>query len=929
VPVLYKGDQRRLVDSQAELEAALRDGWYQGPTDEGVVIDRPEGTVSVDPKLLPYVRADHAPATAAARLEAGTEAQREINYDNPVGAALLGAASVATLSASDWIARGAGVPVNEISAYNPRARLAGEIVGTVATALSPLGKGGIAKVLAKTPGGVLAKAGLRGETALARVGYAAGEGGIWGVAQASSAMAIREPGVVAESTLAELGQGALLGAALGGVFGGLGEGVRVAKSAHAARKAAAAADGPFDLKSGPAREGIDSLTTAWKEIDDSIDHAAANLTRNADEARTAMNTEWSGRLKQQVDEIYTNAVQPRKYYADELADQIRVGREGLTAAPSREAAVQLAEQVNAVAVQLGKKPPVSAARLRTLSELGEVRGLQGKIDFVAKAADDMLAKHTAGTLDEPAEVLFQKYRATGDDVHALEFLHHVRGSKEPGVAEWVDEALFKLKADADAIEESVVALTPKAFDKTAGRRILGLRDGEKVSPATFERLFSLPPQRLLAKATEIGDYYKAAQEAVVGNALAEERIAAAIVAQRQALTKLVPTEASALLNPTAMAAVLGLSAVPELNGPADEFLKAAVVAKLLGGLKGLRLAGKKTYAKRIAGAIGRRMMAGSFAYTAAGSALVRGLPGPAKGAVIGGAASGGFETASALERWFGRFSSKSVARGTDDLAYREQVTAAVKSEIAAKSRVTDAAARLAKGKPNRYSTGPAVGQVLGILAGEPEKSGKTDHEKFKAIQANLSRFITAPDAVMQNVYETLKPVQQLSEEIADQAEVTLMAQLEQLYEAMPKDPGSMDRLGLSLWQPTDRELFEFSMTAMGVVAPFDVVDMIADGTAPPQAAQALARANPEIFRLAQEAIVERVDDIRENATQAQLISLGLAFQLALEPTAAARYVKFVQDMHAEQSAPAPTDGGGGSGDPSSDAEYSEAQSLLR
>lgn len=844
--------------------------------------------------------------------------------DQLLGAAE-GAGSVLSLGLSDLALDKLGADT-ALREKHTVGRTVGELGALAATALSPFGKGALAKTIASTPAGRIAKFGIGGATPLARVARTAGEGAVWGVAQKVSEIALREPGVVAESTIAELGQGALLGAALGGVFGGLGEGVKAVSKAREARRLARS--GPFDLTTGPAREGLDGLVVGFKEVDESIDHAMSNLARNADEAKTTLNAEWSTGLRAAAEQVYTNGLRPRKYLTDEAEAALIAARDAVAGGnQSLEALSALSNQVNETAKLLNKGSKIGPARLGEIRKMYEVgKDVTKNVKRMLKDADDVLAAASAGSVDDVADELITKLRATGDDQHALALLHHARKSGEPGVTEWVDEILGKLKVDADAIEASAAAMKPAMFDKSPVRAILGLRDGEAVTAKTFERLLNLPPQRLIAKAQELGDYYAAAQKAVAGNTLAETRIAEALAAQRQALRKLIPEEANAALNPAAIAGILGITVVPDLSGPTDDVVKMAVIAKLLGGMKGMRLAARKSYAKRIAGAIGRRMMAGGFAGAAASSGLTRGLPVPIRGAMIGGAASGGFEVASWLERTFSKFSSGRAAKAGQDMAFREAVNAAVKQEVAAKARVTGSVDKLATGKPNKYSTGPAMSAVLGILSGDGSDSKATDHEKFKTIQSNLSRFITAPDAVMENAYEALKPMQALHEDIADMAEMTLWQQLEYLYEHMPKDPGTMVKLGESMWQPTDRELFEFTMVATGVVAPFDVLDMIADGFVPPQAAHALAATNPEIFSLAQRELVSRLDEIRENATYNQLIALGLAFQVPLEPTTDPRYVAFVQEQFASQELNPPAPAGGDS--KSSSDEYSDAQKLL-
>jgi hypothetical protein len=251
---------------------------------------------------------------------------------------------------------------------------------------------------------------------------------------------------------------------------------------------------------------------------------------------------------------------------------------------------------------------------------------------------------------------------------------------------------------------------------------------------------------------------------------------------------------------------------------------------------------------------------------------------------------------------------------------------AMSAEARVQAGVAAAVDRVAKGSPKRANYMPATSQVLDKLLGDPESPAKTPQAKFKVVQDRLSKMAVAPDAVGESLYHLLQPVAQISEQLADMLEGVLGVQLSYLQSKLPQDPGTMMMFGKSMWQPTDRELYEFSMHAMGVVMPLETVDLIADGMVPPQAAEALAATNPEIFAKLQHSMIERADEIRENSTYSQRIALGLAFQLPLDPTADPRYVAFMQSMHAQKTM---EQAAGQAGEESTPEEsYSDAQKLL-
>jgi hypothetical protein len=176
------------------------------------------------------------------------------------------------------------------------------------------------------------------------------------------------------------------------------------------------------------------------------------------------------------------------------------------------------------------------------------------------------------------------------------------------------------------------------------------------------------------------------------------------------------------------------------------------------------------------------------------------------------------------------------------------VKAAMTTEAQASAAIGAAVNKVATGTPAKRARGmPALNVVLDKLLGNDEHTSKTPQQKFKVVQERLAKATVAPEATLDGVYELLRPLQQVSEQLADMAETVLGVQLSYLQSIMPKDPGTNMVLGKSYWQPTDRELYEFSLGAAGVLFPLDTIEAISDGLVPPQAAEAVAATNPELL----------------------------------------------------------------------------------
>lgn len=762
------GERQFFYDEQ--VAAALDAGW--APAGDQVVESDLTGgravltgeqyskAIANDPGSL------HGPDVEAERA-LQVQRQGEARYGG-LGQGLLaageGAAGALTLGLSDLALDKLGADTAERAKFSD-GRIVGEIAGTAATILSPFGKGSIAKVLGATPAGAVAKFGAGGSSALARVAHTAGEGIAYGVGQALSNVALAEPGITAEQVVSELGQGALLGAALGAGGGLLGEGVRAVSKLRPAKSAV------LDLEHGAAKEALEGLAEAHRTIDDFAAIAQAQGRKHAAEVRATIN----------------------------------------------------AEQAMA-----GIDP----------SKLG--------VEFAA------------------------------------------------------------------SIDDAVKAVRPPAPKKAAARAVFDLADGEKITPAAFKRLLKKEPNELYKRAVKLDEYYASALATAKGNEVATTRIREAMGAYGEALGKIMEPEAvAAMSDPKVLLSLLGVEAGAEVvlpEGPAKDFLQLAAAYKLMGGVAGLK-GSTRSLGRRVANAIGKRAAAGLGSGLVRTSPVVSGL-GPALGtAAVGAGASAGYESYGVVQRW---------------LSGRGQQSALV-SHGAVQVKIGAAVERVAAGKPTRARAMPTTNAILDRLLGE-EPGKRTPAEKYAVIQDRLAKFSVAPDAALESIYQLLKPVQEVSEQLADLMETVLSVQLPYLTSKMPRDTGTMMMFGKSMWQPTDRDLYEFAMHAVGVIMPLEAVDMIADGVVPPQAAEALAATNPEIFAKFQHSIIEHADDIRANSTYNQRISLGLAFQLPLDPTTDPRYVAFVQQMHAQKTM---QQAAGSSGEGSTPQEsYSDAQKLL-
>lgn len=814
-----------------------------------------------------------------------TEDQYSSIDQNALGA-VEGAGSVLSFGLTDAIGAGLGTDVAAREDHTT-GRTVGEIAGIAATVVAPWAG---ASALA-TPATALSRAAAGAATRAGRVGLAGAEGALMGAGNVLSNVALSEPGLTAESLAANAGDfahGILLGGALGVVGGGIGEGV----GALAARRAAKSPKLEFDSAIG--KEVTNDFTNAHRTIDSLADDAM----RAAPDAAAAKMAAEVGPLHAS---IRAAAGLPDEAIAPLRNMRATVGQMLETGALDSRAISELIKENHRIASQVGTARVAKDVYLG--SEKGFAKLLADTDGLIARAssADGVLEKLAADLGTQPTAKTLTKYANRAREV--------VGDLKNPELTAAVDDLVVRAQE----------ALKAPTFSRAAAREALVLREGEKLTPAAMKRFMEAPD--LLDRIKVLGKYYNEVQAATGTNATSKLQFQDAIKQYGAAAEKMLTPEAAKALTPHTMAVMIGgpaglelVDSLVDLPEPLHRVLQLAAVMKGLGGLGAMKVKGS-SWLRRIVRSAGNRSAA------RLGSSF--GANGPAGDALSAALGPLGRPIASGV----GSAAATSVL-GAATKRMRA-VRAAADQTTNVKQHISDKVLDLTKGqKPGRkMRILPGIHKALDKLIGDPKESkGKSEQEKFKIVQDRLARFSASPQSVLDGVYHFLKPVQEAIELVADIMETIYGIQFEHAFETMPKDPGTMMSFGKSMWQPTDRALYEWGMELAGSLFPLEVIDGIASGLVAPQAVQALAKTNPAIFNEFIRNVMENGDAIRDNATYDQKIALGLALQMPVEPTTDPQYVAFIQNSHAEQTM---TAAAGPTQDKSSpEEEYSDAQKLL-
>lgn len=857
----------------------------------------------------------------------------------------------------------AGTDYGESMALREQAHPAASTAGELTAFLVP-GTGEVSALRA-TAGAPLKAVSRVGSAVSQRLGVAAGaatENALIGAGLTAGDIMLHDPDVSAESLLAQTGTGALWSGAIGGGVGGLGAGIgKLARGRRAAANAELTSP-ILDLNSRAGRELADNVAATHSDLT-ALGEEVVGRARNdvglydkLAQSRRLTELEQSATVAREAgDALFSRAAGPAQAEGFALSGQLlEVGPSAAKSDIGREFALASQEHANIIdtlegmgeykashqlqrhlgplekAARTGDREAVSAYN-KAVVDSGALAGRDS-----AKWISDQLTaagspKLTGTTFVPGARVEMpapggpvagarQAYATAREAFDSLGPLAEV----DPAIAARASDDLFRATdnlarsighspmfeghtvadieatlADAGRMRAARADLAPHidAVETSASKMqsAFGLQHGERFTGPALAKVLQSGPDTLIPALTALDEYYGAVQalaqktgQTAAADSLRDGLRAMAAAMEEKAGLSSLPADIVDTLGQT-----LGIDKAPAFKGPVGDLYKAAIVMDALGGTsaRGARLA-KTPLWRRITRAIGARSAAGAGGGIA-DYAVPAGAGGAIRGAIRGAGAAAGYHI-------FGA-------------AYNAlHATASVTGN--AVSRIQSAVEHIAKGmsgmkRVGRYLPAVAVARSLG-------QSEATDVRKqWPALQQALAEYAANPDAAQAHIYDTLRPMQLVAPHLADEMEVAAARRRAVAYAAMPKDPGTMMLLGKSTWEPSDDELYKATAALIGAELPLDAIDMIADGTIPPQTAAALREANPALFRIFQQAVVENADAIRANATYGQVCALSIALDVPLNPSMTPDFINFVAQQNAQtqidqaQATGGPTDGG--------------------
>jgi hypothetical protein len=221
--VIDKATGKRIFVPQEEIAGRLSDGSIEPIEGTEIGVEGAFGMRSVAPGDLEHATKEGLPVASEAAVE---EQRLEERFGDSTGRALLeGGARGLSVGLSDAILPALGVSargLRERRERNRGASITGEILGGVAPTFVT-GGGGLAKALSYSPAGLAERAGVGAAKSLGglkgTVARGVTEGGLFGLGDGVSQVALSEEPLDAEKAAAVLGSNALYGAGIGGGAG--------------------------------------------------------------------------------------------------------------------------------------------------------------------------------------------------------------------------------------------------------------------------------------------------------------------------------------------------------------------------------------------------------------------------------------------------------------------------------------------------------------------------------------------------------------------------------------------------------------------------------------------------------------------------------------------------------------------------------------
>ena len=181
---------------------------------------------------------------------------------------------------------------------------------------------------------------------------------------------------------------------------------------------------------------------------------------------------------------------------------------------------------------------------------------------------------------------------------------------------------------------------------------------------------------------------------------------------------------------------------------------------------------------------------------------------------------------------------------------------------------------------------------------DPTPDRSTARASFEDRSKELAAIAANPVAAQKAIHDHLAPVREVAPHVADELEMLSIAVPMYLYDKMPRDPGTMTRLGKSTWRASDYDIRQFGECLKGACAPVETIEDAMSGRITPYAAHGVRTLFPRLFQQAQQALAENADSIRSKLGLQGAVRLSILFDHPIDSTMSPEFRGFIAEQHA-------------------------------
>jgi hypothetical protein len=852
---------------QDELDSKLASG-YSSPDDGAQAkFRRPSGSEST---VAADAAVQEAVAGGVGSFAGGAE--QAVDYADRRAEEDFGGVTGGLAATGLGLARGASFGLSDLlvdeeyargyAAENPTLDLLSTIGGGfIGGGVTGLSRGATALGRSLAPGSKVAAAMIAGGT----------EGAAFGAGQATSALILKNEPLTAESVFAEYGKDIFLGGAFGVAGGAAGYGLEKAGGKLFAR-------------------GESKLSRLADDVDPEnalAANAAPGTAVPLDSARGKVLTE-----------DFVTGLKASTTIADDLAVQARAGTAIDLPPETFIRSFRLSRQwlddnlETAVArAQAGELPP-EAVKIVKLAQRRARRlysELEGPLDALGRPRlAQRGGKAATEALDEESKRALAKklveYRNVARDLDGAGL------GPGAGIAEPADEVLA---LERFAANQSTAKYAPEvkqlADEYTAGKdelfSKLMVRDGAprkrqlevfaEMSPEDAigtAKAFSRMTQAAEKMSATMGPDF-AIQAAKLGDEIAKVRAAIGLIAK--------PAQGASGMSAMETMVAFGLveQVVPDIDGPADEILSLWLATKV----------GKSAVVGKAAGGINswlRNTIKGAARHSAYRVGTSVGSPGRIMGGAQGAVASS--SATWLIEKVLGNTAglAKATSRG------------AARAEKVVGKMLTSA------GKVTRKAAPFAPKAFLGDI-----KFADLEHPKgtsaFEQRAAEIRANAVNSYGVQKTVLGKLGEVAMTHPGVADKVIAHADRVTKFLAAKLPRDPGTVRRLGQSGWKASEQDIAKFARFARAALDPDGELERFADLDLTPEGAEVLRTLYPAKMAKFQEYILSNLPTLQSKLSFPEQVQMSILFGVPVNSLMEPTNVRRLQATHAADATATP------------------------